>query len=103
MGDMEFSNIVHFINTTSWVQLCNDHEKVCVYPSKALWPTILPTIALNRALMNEDENNAVHGWRISRYSFFLVAFCASFVYNWVPSYLFKALSLFNWPTWFAPI
>ena len=77
-------------------------KKVCVYPSKALWPTILPTIALNRALMNEDENNAVHGWRISRYSFFLVAFCASFVYNWVPSYLFKALSLFNWPTWFAP-
>lgn len=44
-------------------------KKVCVYPNKALWPTILPTIALNRALMNEDANNSVYGWRISRFGF----------------------------------
>ncbi|EGW30796.1 oligopeptide transporter protein [Spathaspora passalidarum NRRL Y-27907] len=77
-------------------------KKVCVYPSKALWPTILPTIALNKALMNEDENNVVHGWSISRYSFFMVVFFFSFVYNWIPTYFFTALSLFNWPTWFNP-
>lgn len=80
-------------------------KKVCVYPSKAIWPTILPTIALNRALMNQDNasnNSIVHGWKISPYSFFLVTFTLSFIYNWIPSYFFKALSLFNWPTWFNP-
>ncbi|CAI5759300.1 unnamed protein product [Candida verbasci] len=75
-------------------------KKVCVYPSKAIWPTILPTVALNRALMNQDENNVVHGWKISRYSFFMIVTCLSFVYNWIPSFLFTALSIFNWPTWF---
>ncbi|CAK9684795.1 OPT family small oligopeptide transporter [Candida parapsilosis] len=74
-------------------------KKVCVYPSRALWPTILPTIALNRALMNEDANNSVYGWKISRYMFFIVVGSFSFIYNWIPSYLFKALSNFNWPTW----
>lgn len=76
--------------------------KVCVYPKKAMWPTLLPTIALNRALMNEDPPTNINGWKISRYSFFFVVFMASFCYNWLPSYLFKALSTFNWPTWFLP-
>lgn len=76
--------------------------KVCVYPKKAMWPTLLPTIALNRALMYEDPPSSINGWRISRYSFFFVVFVASFCYNWLPSYLFKALSTFNWPTWFLP-
>lgn len=80
-------------------------RKVCIYPVKAMWPTILPTIALNRALINHDQidNNPIaNGWRISQYLFFFVVFVASFVYNWIPSYLFKALSTFNWPTWFNP-
>ncbi|EAZ63497.2 oligopeptide transporter protein [Scheffersomyces stipitis CBS 6054] len=78
-------------------------KKVCVYPNKALWPTILPTIALNRALMKEESmDNVVHGWRISQFSFFFVVMSMSFVYNWIPSYFFTALSQFNWPTWFSP-
>lgn len=78
--------------------------KVCIYPAKSLWPTILPTIALNRALMNEEPKNQppIYGWKISRYSFFCVVFAFSFVYNWFPSHFFTALSNFNWPTWFAP-
>ncbi|EDK46392.1 conserved hypothetical protein [Lodderomyces elongisporus NRRL YB-4239] len=77
-------------------------KKVCVYPSKAIWPTLLPTIALNKALMNEGENNKVHGWSISRYKFFMIVGVCSFIYNWVPMHLFQALSNFNWPTWFNP-
>lgn len=77
--------------------------KVCVYPKKALWPTILPTIALNRALTDDERHGPlIHGWRISRYSFFYVTLIASFLYNWLPSYFFTALSTFNWPTWFLP-
>lgn len=78
--------------------------KVCIYPKKSMWPTILPTIALNRALMNDEPRNLppIYGWKISRYAFFLVAFICSFVYNVFPSYLFTTLSTFNWPTWFSP-
>ncbi|CUM68539.1 uncharacterized protein PRCAT00006265001 [Priceomyces carsonii] len=77
-------------------------KKVCVYPSKSLWPTILPIIAINRALMNEEPNNTINGWRISRYKFFFLVLVCSFFYNWIPSYFFNALSNFNWPTWFDP-
>lgn len=79
-------------------------RKVCIYPVKSIWPTILPTIALNRALMHQDEGNnlPIHGWKISRYSFFYMMFGLSFVYNWIPSYFFTALSSFNWPTWINP-
>lgn len=79
-------------------------KKVAVLPAKAIWPTILPTIALNRALMDEGSLGplAVHGWRISRYKFFFVVGVVLFLYNVLPSYLFTTLSSFNWPTWFAP-
>lgn len=76
--------------------------KVCVYPKKSVWPTLLPIIALNRALMDEDPPSTINGWKISRYAFFFTVFTVSFVYNWLPSYFFTALSTFNWPTWFAP-
>lgn len=78
--------------------------KVCIYPKRALWPSILPTIALNRALMNDEPKNQppIHGWKISRYSFFIITFVISFFYNALPSYFFTALSNFNWPTWFQP-
>lgn len=81
--------------------------KVCIYPKKAIWPTILPTIALNRALMNDEPQSSgpripLIGKHVSRYSFFLYAFIASFIYNWFPSYVFTFLSDSNWPTFFSP-
>lgn len=76
--------------------------KVCVYPKKAVWPTLLPILALNRALMDDEQSTSVNGWHISRYRFFFIAFSLSLAYNVFPSYLFTALSTFNWPTWFAP-
>ncbi|EGV66088.1 oligopeptide transporter protein [Yamadazyma tenuis ATCC 10573] len=78
-------------------------RKICIYPAKALWPTVLPLIALNRALVDQEESKqSIYGWSISRYSFFFVVFIVSFFYNWLPSFFFKALSTFNWPTWFRP-
>ena len=29
-------------------------------------------------------------------------FIGAFIYYWIPGYFFQALSVFNWPTWFAP-
>ncbi|KAK9345357.1 OPT oligopeptide transporter protein-domain-containing protein [Lipomyces starkeyi] len=73
-----------------------------VYPTKAIWPTILPTVALNRALLAPEKKRSINGWTISRYWFFFVVFVAMFVYFWLPDYLFNGLSTFNWITWIAP-
>ncbi|KAK9475928.1 OPT oligopeptide transporter protein-domain-containing protein [Lipomyces japonicus] len=73
-----------------------------VYPVKAVWPSILPTIALSRALLKPEKNETVHGWTISRYWFFIIACVSSFLYFWFPDYIFQALSTFNWIAWIAP-
>ncbi|KAK9237785.1 OPT oligopeptide transporter protein-domain-containing protein [Lipomyces kononenkoae] len=73
-----------------------------IYPVKAIWPTVLPTLALNRALLKTEKKENINGWTISRYKFFLSIFVFSFVYFWIPDYLFQALSTFNWMTWISP-
>lgn len=75
---------------------------VLVYPEQTIWPTILPTIALNRALMVKETSENINGWTISRRRLFIYAFFAMFFYFWFPSFIFQALSTFNWITWIAP-
>lgn len=77
-------------------------RRFAIYPTKAMWPYVMPSIALNRALLDPERKQNINGWTISRYWFFLVVFAASFVYFWFPNYIFEALSNFNWMTWIAP-
>ncbi|KAH8648569.1 OPT oligopeptide transporter protein-domain-containing protein [Xylariales sp. PMI_506] len=77
-------------------------RRFSVYPVKALWPTILPTIAMNRALTSPEPRENIYGWTMSRYKFFYICTIGMFVYYWLPGYLFTALSTFNWMTWIAP-
>ncbi|KAF0268088.1 hypothetical protein FOG48_02838 [Hanseniaspora uvarum] len=74
-------------------------RRFVVYPAKAVWPTSLSTIALNKALLTPEDSN-LKG--ISRYRFFFIMFSVMFVYTWFPSFIFQALSTFNWMTWIAP-
>ncbi|ANB15129.1 Opt2p [Sugiyamaella lignohabitans] len=67
-----------------------------------MWPTVLPTIALNRALVSEESKIAVNGWKISKFKFFWMFFIGSFCYFWIPGYLFSALSNFDWMVWIKP-
>ncbi|KAK6199220.1 OPT oligopeptide transporter protein-domain-containing protein [Scheffersomyces amazonensis] len=77
-------------------------RKFAVYPVEAYWPTLLPTIALNRALMQPEKREKINGWSISKYRFFFYMFIFSFVYFWIPDFLFNAVSTFNWLTWISP-
>jgi OPT family oligopeptide transporter len=77
-------------------------RRFSVYPVKALWPTILPTIAMNKALTQQEPRENINGWTMSRYRFFYIVAGVTFVWNWIPQYLFTALSTFNWMTWIAP-
>ncbi|KAK9366130.1 OPT oligopeptide transporter protein-domain-containing protein [Lipomyces kononenkoae] len=73
-----------------------------VYPARAVWPSLLPTLMLNRTLLMPETRRSIHGWTISKYKFFFICLVAMMVYFWIPGYLFTALSTFNWITWIAP-
>lgn len=77
-------------------------RKFLVYPVTSLWPTLLPTMALNKALTIPEKKTLTHGWTISRYSFYFIVTGISFLYFWLPDYLFTALSTFNWIAWIKP-
>jgi len=76
-------------------------RRFLVYPSRAIWPTNLATIALNRAFHSET-NASANGWSMSRMRWFNYCFVAMFVYFWFPNYFVAAMSYFNWTTWIAP-
>lgn len=77
-------------------------RRLVVYPVRALWPTLLPVIALNRALTKLEKKENINGWTLSRYKYFFIVFFGVFLYFWIPNYLFEALSNFNWMCWIKP-
>ncbi|WVQ66274.1 OPT family small oligopeptide transporter [Kwoniella botswanensis] len=81
-------------------------RRFLVYPSVAIWPATLNTVALVKAF-HQQNNEAVPGpfgrvYRASREKIFLVAMGCMFIYFFFPSYIFQALSSFSWMTWIAP-
>ena len=76
-------------------------RRFLVYPSQAVWPANLGTIALNRAF-HAESNEVVNGWTVSRMRWFMYCFTAMFIYFWFPDYILQAMSYFNWITWIAP-
>ena len=78
-------------------------RRLTVYPSQAVWPSNLPTIALTRALVNnENVNEMINGWKIRRIHFFFLSCLVFGIYYWIPNELFLAIRNFNWMTWGAP-
>ncbi|KAK9236835.1 OPT oligopeptide transporter protein-domain-containing protein [Lipomyces kononenkoae] len=73
-----------------------------VFPTKAVWPSLLPTLMLNRTLLLPETGRAAHGWTITKYKFFFICLGVSFLYFFIPGYVFTGLSTFNWMTWIAP-
>ena len=71
-----------------------------VWPSSMIWPGVL----VNAALFNtfHKVRDAKTDRHMSRERFFLLALACSFIWYWVPGYLFTGLSMFNWVCWIAP-
>ncbi|KAF8213549.1 OPT oligopeptide transporter [Mycena galopus ATCC 62051] len=72
-----------------------------VWPASMIWPSTLVSSALFNTL---HKNYGIRGDRghMRREKFFLIVCACSFVWYWVPGYLFTALSVFNWVCWIAP-
>ncbi|VDB85097.1 unnamed protein product [Peniophora sp. CBMAI 1063] len=77
-------------------------KRFLVAPPSMIWPANLVSATLFNTLHGRTTagDNARGG--ISRERFFLYVFCGYFCWNFVPSYLFTALSYFPWVTWIAP-
>lgn len=108
---LDFISVGYQLMLTLFVQLMGVGfagylRRFSVYPVKALWPTVLPVVAMNRALARGEAGGGDCDGRgrrrMSRYRFFAYAAGAMFVYYWLPGYLFTALSQLNWMTWPAP-
>ncbi|KAK9453142.1 OPT oligopeptide transporter protein-domain-containing protein [Dipodascopsis uninucleata] len=100
--DFGFVFVMNFASLFFGYGLAGIMRKLVIFPVKAVFPNVLPTLALSRALVVKETKSSVNGWTISRHNFFFLTFGLSFLYFFVPSVLFKALSTFNWMTWIAP-
>jgi len=78
-------------------------RRLTVYPMEAVWPSTLPTLALNRTLINrENSREVINGWRMTRFRAFAISSAVFLIYYWIPNQFFSALRLFNWMTWISP-
>ncbi|KAK8845358.1 OPT family small oligopeptide transporter [Kwoniella newhampshirensis] len=81
-------------------------RRFLVYPSSAIWPGSLSTVALVKAF-HSGINEPVKGpfnrtYKASREKIFLVGMIVMFCYYMFPGFIFQALSAFSWMTWIAP-
>ncbi|KAK9463202.1 OPT oligopeptide transporter protein-domain-containing protein [Lipomyces oligophaga] len=100
--DTGFVWVMNFASLFFGYGLAGLLRKLCIFPVKSVFPNILPTLALSRALLIKDGRTSINGWTIPRQKFFFLTFALSFAYFFVPTFLFKSISLFNWMTWIAP-
>lgn len=75
-------------------------RKFLVWPSSMIWPGALVSSALFNTL--HKSYGKPESRHISREKFFCIALGCSFVWYWVPGYLWTGLSMFNWVCWIAP-
>ena len=72
-----------------------------VYPAAMIWPSLLAATTFLNTLHN-SSNTVADGWTISRYRFFLYVMVGSYLWYFIPGYVFPALSTFAFVTWMFP-
>jgi len=75
-----------------------------VEPASMIWPGNLVNVAFMYTLHDHSETDPAktNGWKISRYRWFIYLLVGSFIWYWIPGFLFQALSAFVFPTFIAP-
>jgi OPT family oligopeptide transporter len=71
-----------------------------IWPADMIWPEALVNCALFTTL--HKNYGMVKKGRLRREEYFCVALACSFVWYWVPGYLWTGLSISNWVCWIAP-
>ncbi|KAK5998758.1 Sexual differentiation process protein isp4 [Cladobotryum mycophilum] len=78
-------------------------RRFLVWPSSMVWPAVLITTTVMHSLHDHTPSDPAltNGWKIGRYSFFLIVACSTFVWEWFPQVIAQFLQLFMFPTWIA--
>ena len=74
-------------------------RRFLVWPASMVWPQNLVACTLLNTLHAEEEENS---GGITRYKYFIILMSASFVWLFLPAYLFQALSTFSFICWIFP-
>ncbi|KAG8831066.1 hypothetical protein FRC18_007173 [Serendipita sp. 400] len=75
-------------------------RRFLVWPSSMIWPATLVNAALFNTL--HSTYGRPEAGHMSRERFFFLMFIGSFLWYFIPGYLFTALSMFNWVCWIWP-
>jgi len=70
-----------------------------VKPASMIWPQDLVSSTLLNTLHAEDEDQSTG---ISRYRFFIYVMTGTFLWTFLPGFLFVGMSFFSWMCWIAP-
>ncbi|KAG8709518.1 hypothetical protein FRC08_018297 [Ceratobasidium sp. 394] len=74
-------------------------RRFLVWPASMIWPQNLVVCTLLNTLHAEDDES---GQGMTRYRFFVWVATAAFAYQFLPGFLFTALSSFSYICWFSP-
>ncbi|KZW02663.1 OPT-domain-containing protein [Exidia glandulosa HHB12029] len=74
-------------------------RRFLVWPASMIWPQNLVACSLLNTLHAEDDK---YSGGITRFKFFMIAFTGSFLFFFLPGYIFTALSTFSWICWIRP-
>ncbi|KAG0055591.1 hypothetical protein BGZ83_008025 [Gryganskiella cystojenkinii] len=76
-------------------------RRFLVRPAHMVWPGTLVTASLFRSLhataQTEDDPN-----RMSRMKYFMIVTACSFIYYWLPGFIFPTIGMISWICWIAP-
>ncbi|PLW42849.1 hypothetical protein PCASD_07221 [Puccinia coronata f. sp. avenae] len=75
-------------------------RRFLIWPASMIWPSNLVVCTLLNTFHAEDDDGS--DGSLTRFRFFMYVAVGSFVWYWVPGYLFTALSTFSWVCWLAP-
>ena len=74
-------------------------RELLIKPASMIWPQNLVSCTLLNTLHAEDDNRTTG---ISRYRFFIYVMIDTFLWTFLPGFLFLSLSYFSWMCWIAP-
>lgn len=80
-------------------------RRFLVWPAAMVWPATLITCTIMDGLHNHAGSDPAtsNGWKMGRYTFFLIVSGATFLWSWLPNTVAPFLSYLGmFPTWIAP-
>lgn len=78
-------------------------RRFLVWPASMVWPQNLVACTLLNTLHAEDEEDrGLRNKRLTRYNLFVIVVISSFLFFFLPGFLFQALSVFSFICWAFP-